>query len=269
MTFATVPSMHPPVDAPAYWEARARRFAAEGEGLRAVCSYGMPAFYNASIHLCQRRALGPWLDPEPGSAALDVGCGVGRWSRLLARRGARVTGVDLSPTMAAEARRRAAAAGLAGRCRFEVADLAELDLGERFPLIVGVTVLQHVLEPARLASAAARLADHLAPGGRAVLLEAAPTAATARCDSAVFRARTSGEYLRLFADAGLHPEAVTGVDPAPFKVLLLPSYNRWPRPLGVAALAAATALALPVDLALGRRWTSRSWHKVFVLRRSR
>jgi SAM-dependent methyltransferase len=34
---------------------------------------------------------------------LDVGCGVGRWSRFLAARGAQVLGVDLSPTMIAQA----------------------------------------------------------------------------------------------------------------------------------------------------------------------
>src|SRR4029077_19830606 len=33
-----------------YWEERARRFATEGNALAAVCSYGMPAFYNRVIH---------------------------------------------------------------------------------------------------------------------------------------------------------------------------------------------------------------------------
>ena len=39
---------------PDYWEARARRFAADGAGLAAVCSFGMPYFYNRTIDLCQR-----------------------------------------------------------------------------------------------------------------------------------------------------------------------------------------------------------------------
>src|SRR3984957_5197559 len=129
-----------------YWEERARRFAGEGEGLAAVCAYGMPCFYNRAIHFTQRMALAPWLRIDAGMRVLDVGCGVGRWSRLLAARGAQVTGVDLSPTMIGEARRRAAGAGLAERCRFVVADLAQLELGERFDLILGVTVLQHILE---------------------------------------------------------------------------------------------------------------------------
>ena len=82
----------------AYWERRARQFAARGRGLAAVCSYGMPAFYNHSIEWAQRRALLPWLPRvAAGSAtALDVGCGVGRWSQELARRGHEVLGIDLS-----------------------------------------------------------------------------------------------------------------------------------------------------------------------------
>src|ERR1700736_2059184 len=102
----------------AYWEDRARRFAGEREGLAAVCAYGMPEFYNRAIHLEQRLALAPWLKVDPGTRVLDVGCGVGRWSRLLAARGAVVTGVDLSPTMIAQAERRARRQGMQRQCRF-------------------------------------------------------------------------------------------------------------------------------------------------------
>src|SRR5579862_2812059 len=99
-----------------YWEARAQRFAAERDGLAAVCAYGMPEFYNLAIHMEQRLALDPWLKASTGTTILDVGCGVGRWSRMLAARGAQVTGVDLSPTMIAEARQRATREGVADRC---------------------------------------------------------------------------------------------------------------------------------------------------------
>src|SRR5215475_7226163 len=103
-----------------YWEDRAQRFAGEGAGLAAVCAYGMPEFYNRTIQLEQRLALRQWLHVKPGARVLDVGCGVGRWSRLLAARGAHVTGVDLSPTMIDQARRRAVIEGVAERCDFRV-----------------------------------------------------------------------------------------------------------------------------------------------------
>jgi len=251
-----------------YWEDRARRFAAEGAGLAAVCSYGMPDFYNRMIHRCQRLALDPWLDITPGTRVLDVGCGVGRWSLLLAARGAVVTGMDLSPTMIAEAKRRADASRMAARCRFLVQDLAQLDAGDQFDLMVGVTVLQHILDPEALKAAVQRMTDHLAPGGRMVLLEAAPASSAKHCDTTVFRARHRDVYLELFAQAGLEVRALTGVDPAPFKTWLLPHLRRLPRPLATSMLALVTALSIPVDFIFGRRAVKQSWHAVFVLQRA-
>jgi len=254
--------------ADAYWEERARRFAAQGEGLAAVCSYGMPDFYNRMIHVSQYLALAPWLRVSPGMRVLDVGCGVGRWSRLLAARGARVTGVDLSPTMIAEADRRAAAAGVASRCRFLVQDLARLDAGEPYDLVLGVTVLQHILDRSALRSAVQRLTGHLAPRGRLVLLEAAPVDPLDRCNTTVFRARDRASYLSLFETCGLECEATTGVDPTPLKTWLVPHLPHLPRPLAIAALALVTAVSTPIDALFGRVAVGASWHAVFVLQHS-
>ena len=259
------PEQYVPV---AYWEDRARRFAAQGEGLAAVCAYGMPGFYNRLIHWCQRLALEPWFKVVPGMRVLDVGCGVGRWSLLLADRGALVTGVDLSPTMIGEARRRAAAGGVAQQCQFHVQDLAQLDAGGKFALVLGVTVLQHILDPDALRSAIGRMADHLAPGGRMVLLEAAPVGFSKHCDTTVFRARQRSVYLELFAQSGLDVCAISGVDPTPFKTWLLPYLRRLPASLAMAGIALVTALSLPFDVLLGRLAVRRSWHAVFVLKRA-
>ena len=248
-----------------YWERRAQRFAGDRQGLAAVCSYGMPEFYNRFIDRCQRLALRRWLRVDAGTPVLDVGCGVGRWSRLLAARGAHVTGVDISPTMAHEAARRARADGVWENCRFLVGDLAGFDTGRRYDLVIGVTVLQHILDHDALHRALANLRRHLEPGGRMVLLEAAPTRRQARCDSPIFTARGLDAYRAAFERAGLRLHSVTGVDPAPFKTLLLPYYARLPRPLALGALALATALSYPIDALLGRRLAAASWHKVFVL----
>ena len=248
-----------------YWEDRAQRFAGEGAGLAAVCSYGMPEFYNRMIHVSQRLALEPWLAIKPGMRVLDVGCGVGRWSSMLAQRGAEVTGMDLSPTMIQEAQRRAVAHGVSERCRFLVQDLAQLEAGEQFDLVIGVTVLQHILDAAALREAVRRMRAHLKPGGRMVLLEAAPARIANRCDTTVFRARHRDTYVDLFADCGLHLRAVTGVDPAPFKTWLLPHVRKLPRPLSLLSIALVTGFSAPIDMLFGRRAVERSWHAVFVL----
>lgn len=252
-----------------YWEDRARRFAGEGAGLAAVCAYGMPEFYNRVIDLEQRLALAPWLSVAPGARILDVGCGVGRWSRLLATRGATVTGVDISPTMIDEARRRALNDGVADRCRFAVSDISALEVEGEFDLVLGVTVLQHILDSGALRAALEGMAVRVAPTGRLVLLEAAPNVPMNRCDTTVFRARTRDSYLDLFRDCGLELMASNGVDPAPFRARLLPHLRSLPKPLSMGLVALATALSLPVNGLLGRHLRAVSWHAVFVLRPGR
>ncbi len=249
-----------------YWEDRARRFAGEGAGLAAVCAYGMPEFYNRAIDLEQRLALAPWLKVPAGTRVLDIGCGVGRWSRLLAARGADVTGVDISPTMIDEARRRAQQEGVADRCRFHVRDISALDVTGEFDLVLGVTVLQHILDPGALRSALQALSSRVAPDGRIVLLEAAPAEHVNRCDTTIFRARPRELYLNLFRDCDLELTALTGVDPAPFRSRLLPHLRSLPKAVATGLIALTTLLSLPVNGMLGRWSAAGSWHAVFVLR---
>jgi 2-polyprenyl-3-methyl-5-hydroxy-6-metoxy-1,4-benzoquinol methylase len=251
----------------AYWEERARLYSGDGAGLRAVCSYGMPGFFNASIHLAQALALDPWLGVAPGTETLDVGCGVGRWSLRQARRGARVTGVDLSRVMLDEARRRAAAGRLEDRCEFLQADVASLRLGRQFSLVTGVTVLQHIVDDELWLSAWRRLATHLAPGGRLVLLEVAPDLSDEGRNHPFFRVRSQATHHEAARTAGLTCSAVTGVDPMPLKILFRPGLERLPRSLATGCLAALTLAGLPIEMIFGRSWVRASWHKVFVFTR--
>jgi len=68
------------------------------------------------------------LGLAPGSHVLDVGCGTGRHSVELARRGFRVTGLDLSPGMLEQAEAAARAAGV--EVRWVEADATDFTLDE-------------------------------------------------------------------------------------------------------------------------------------------
>lgn len=63
-----------------------------------------------------------------GAEALDVGTGPGIVALELARRGARVTGVDVAANQIAVARQRAHRQGLAGRCEFLVRSVEDTGL---------------------------------------------------------------------------------------------------------------------------------------------
>jgi ubiquinone/menaquinone biosynthesis C-methylase UbiE len=225
----------------------------------------MPGFYNRAIDLTQRAAMKDLIRSIPRDAqVLEYGCGVGRWTRVIARRGAQVTAVDFSATMLHEARMRTVADKLADRCRFIQSDVTTLDLPERFDVVLGVTVLQHVLDDERLAQTIVRLARHLKPGGRMILVEAAPGEDREICETATFRARTLPYYLQKMRSAGLTVVLVRGVDPSPLKLWVVPRFKTWPRALAVSALALATLISLPIDVLLARYLTRHSWHKIVV-----
>jgi 2-polyprenyl-3-methyl-5-hydroxy-6-metoxy-1,4-benzoquinol methylase len=82
-----------------------------------------------------------------GKTILDVGCGEGEDAMILAKLGARVTGLDVSPGAIALATERAALNGVSDRVRFVCAALNAGDLPPRsFDVIWIDNVLHHVLD---------------------------------------------------------------------------------------------------------------------------
>lgn len=93
---------------------------------------------------------------------LDAGCGTGRVAVELDRRGVDVVGVDMDPSMLAEARRRAP------RLRWVEADLAALDLGRGFDVVVLAGNVPLFCAPASRPRLVAACAAHVAAGGALV-----------------------------------------------------------------------------------------------------
>ncbi|RJS18459.1 trans-aconitate 2-methyltransferase [Corallococcus sp. H22C18031201] len=100
------------------------------------------------------------VDVATPATVADLGCGTGDLTRALAERwpGARVTGVDSSEAMVAEARTREVPANL----RFEVADLATWAPPQPLDVLVSNAALHWVPDHAGLLT---RLAASLAPQG--------------------------------------------------------------------------------------------------------
>ncbi|MEO9322069.1 methyltransferase domain-containing protein [Nocardioides sp. C4-1] len=98
----------------------------------------------------------------PPARVLDAGCGTGRIAVRLAELGHGVVGFDVDASMVEVARREAPTLD------WRVADLASVDLGEQFDVVLLAGNVVPLLEPGTLAMAWRRLAAHAAPGGRVV-----------------------------------------------------------------------------------------------------
>jgi trans-aconitate methyltransferase len=96
----------------------------------------VPALGQAALEL---------LDPQPGEAILDVGCGDGTLTQAILERGASVVGIDNSLSMVGAARAR----GLDAR----LMDAAQLKFGEAFDAVFSNATLHWVLDKERAARA--------------------------------------------------------------------------------------------------------------------
>ena len=148
-----------------------------------LLSFGMDAFWKrALVARLPRRA---WAGPPPAARpprrlpaaslpaagaiprALDLACGTGDISLLLARRfpAGRVEGLDLSPAMLARARRRRGA----GRVSFLLGDLSRLPYpAESFHLVTGAYALRNAPDLSRCLREVFRVLDS---GGTAAFLD--------------------------------------------------------------------------------------------------
>jgi 2-polyprenyl-3-methyl-5-hydroxy-6-metoxy-1,4-benzoquinol methylase len=107
------------------------------------------------------------LLPSPPASVLDIGCGTGSLSLVLAKLNYDVTGVDLSEAMIARAKAKTKAAGYS--IPFKVMDAYNPDFSPRqFDVIVCRHLLWALPEPAL---ALQRWSKMLVPGGRLVLIE--------------------------------------------------------------------------------------------------
>ena len=131
----------------------------------ALYSLGDPAILDAAT-----AEIAGWLAEgsllPSGARVLDLGCGIGRIAAALVARGCSVLGLDVSPGMVAEARRRhPATPGL----QFTVSDGRTLPAGP-FDLVLLVDSMPYIHQAGLAGQTIAGIAGALRPGGALVVL---------------------------------------------------------------------------------------------------
>ena len=132
---------------------------------------------------------------------LDIACGVGYGTRLLADRGAgriEALGVDLSPEAIDYARARYGGE----RTRFLAADARTFDDPSRFDTIVSIETIEHLPRPADFVAQLVRL---LRPGG--LLVASVPTTPSVDANPHHLHDFSARSFRRLFAPHGLAERA--------------------------------------------------------------
>jgi SAM-dependent methyltransferase len=107
-----------------------------------------------------------FLEPLAGGGALELGIGTGRIALPLAERGVRVHGIDLSPDMVAQLRKKPGGAGIS----VAMGDFAATSVDARFSLVYLVfnTIMNLTSQDAQVACFQ-NAAAHLEAGGRFVI----------------------------------------------------------------------------------------------------
>ncbi len=119
-------------------------------------------FYNEQ----RAEAIYKLLKRENVHRILDVGCGLGKVTVILAKKGLDVVGIDISPKLIKLAREKALKNKV--NVPFEVTKLSKFDVGEKFDAVLFAGVLEHIEDEERMIQDAKRV---LKDGGKIVITD--------------------------------------------------------------------------------------------------
>lgn len=132
----------------------------------------LPAVNERFSALLEREEAGR---KPPYGPVLDLGCGSGIWGVAMARRGWRVTGVDIVPKALRRASERARKAGVEMRLvEGDVTKLSATDVGSGFPFLLDLGLFHDELSDDQRAAMGREVTAVAAPGARLVMVAWAP-----------------------------------------------------------------------------------------------
>ncbi|MBD7987102.1 class I SAM-dependent methyltransferase [Luteimonas sp. Sa2BVA3] len=191
-------------------QSRALQRSGDAYWKRARDTYHAPPEFYAERERALREILGPL--GEIG-LAIDVGCGDGRYSRVIAEYAELVQGFDISPSLISRAR----AAGSAGNVEFSVGTVAEIASSGMADLVTCMGVTSCIVDPVTFDQSLSLLRRLLKPSGSLLMIDTLSTGSDmhrAYRSGYVARYRARSSYERAIQCGGL--EIVREMDMAMF-----------------------------------------------------
>lgn len=217
-----------------FWDGRLRRFGHTGWADAATYAYDQRLRLKAVEQMLTARVE---RTEAPCRRALDYGCGVGDFSRLLSRHAGQVVGFDVSEAIVARA------AGLNPGSNIRYTSRMSEVFGEAhagYDLILSITVLQHVTDDAALQALLDAMAAHLSAGGEIIVLE---TFADVEHAAGHVKRRTVAGLVAQFERAGLRLRAASAFyHPTEHPT---PAFRRYRHRFGVRLLGRLAGWGLP------------------------
>jgi 2-polyprenyl-3-methyl-5-hydroxy-6-metoxy-1,4-benzoquinol methylase len=223
-----------------YWDSKAER-----GGTSSSTSMWPNRYINACISVEREDAIWSLGLDLNGLRILDLGCGTGQFSRLLASKGAEVLGVDFS-SKALDAARRLSDGPNPSYAAASVFDITEEG---RYGLILAAGVLAIACKTeGELLDALSRAGRALAPGGVLLLMEPIHTGLLSRVLDMGIK-----EFMRCMAEAGLDARPARPLVFWPARLAL--AYAPFPRWVTVPGYGLGKLLMkLPLIRRLGDYW---------------
>ena len=109
----------------------------------------------------EKRAVVEAIGPVEGKDVLEIACGTGRFTAMLAERGANIVGLDISNAMLAQGRAKARRAGVADHIEFLRGDAARLPFpDDHFDAVFAMRFFHLAETPAKFMAEMARVSKH-------------------------------------------------------------------------------------------------------------